>query len=117
RFGGSRRKPEPRSMRDGRLLVGYGMAMATWPTHRQPATVLVRLLADGTAVVRSATADIGPGTYTAMTQIAADALALPVDRVRFELGDSALPPAPIEGGSMTLASVGSAVRGAALAAR
>jgi xanthine dehydrogenase YagR molybdenum-binding subunit len=117
RFGWSRRKPEPRSMRDGRLLVGYGMATATWPTHRQPATVLVRIQADGTAVVRTATADIGPGTYTSMTQIAADALSLPVDRVRFELGDSALPPAPIEGGSMTLASVGSAVHEAALAAR
>ena len=104
-------------MRDGRLLVGYGMATATWPTHRQPATVQVRILADGTAVVRTATADIGPGTYTAMTQIAADALGLPVARVRFELGDSNLPPAPIEGGSMTLASVGSAVHEAARAAR
>jgi xanthine dehydrogenase YagR molybdenum-binding subunit len=117
RFGWSRRKPEPRSMRDGRLLVGYGMATATWPTHRQPATVRVRLLADGTAVVRTATADIGPGTYTSMTQIAADALGLPVAKVRFELGDSDLPPAPIEGGSMTLASVGSAVHEAATMAR
>ena len=117
RFGWARRNPKPRSMRDGRLLVGYGMATATWPTHRQPATVQVRILADGTAVVRTATADIGPGTYTAMTQIAADALGLPVARVRFELGDSNLPPAPIEGGSMTLASVGSAVQEAALAAR
>jgi xanthine dehydrogenase YagR molybdenum-binding subunit len=93
------------------------MATATWPTHRQPATVQVRLLADGSAVVRTATADIGPGTYTAMTQIAADALGLPLARVRFELGDSDLPPAPIQGGSMTLASVGSAVHEAALAAR
>jgi xanthine dehydrogenase YagR molybdenum-binding subunit len=117
RFGWARRKPEPRSMRDGRLLIGYGMATATWPTHRQPATVQVRILADGTAVVRTATADIGPGTYTSMTQIAADALGLPVAKVRFELGDSALPPAPIQGGSMTLASVGSAVHEAALAAR
>ena len=93
------------------------MATATWPTHRRPATVLVRILADGTAVVRTAASDIGPGTYTAMTQIAADALGLPVDRVRFELGDSKMPPAPVQGGSMTVASVGSAVHEAALAAR
>jgi xanthine dehydrogenase YagR molybdenum-binding subunit len=104
-------------MRAGRLLVGYGMATATWPTHRQPATVYVRLKADGTAVVRTAASDIGPGTYTAMTQVAADGLGLPAAGVRFELGDSSLPPAPIEGGSMALASVGSAVLEAALAAR
>jgi CO/xanthine dehydrogenase Mo-binding subunit len=117
RFGWARRNPKPRSMRAGRLLVGYGMASATWPTHRRPATAQVRILADGTAVVRTAAADIGPGTYTAMTQIAADALGLPVARVRFELGDSRLPPAPVQGGSMTVASVGSAVHDAALAAR
>ncbi|HLJ97864.1 MAG TPA: xanthine dehydrogenase family protein molybdopterin-binding subunit, partial [Gemmataceae bacterium] len=117
RFGWGHRNPEPRSMRDGPLLLGYGIATSTWPTHRQPATVQVRLLANGAAVVRSATADIGPGTYTSMTQIAADALGLPVTAVRFELGDSRLPPAPIEGGSMTLASVGSAVHEAARAAR
>src|SRR5262249_43127289 len=104
RFGWARRDPKPRSMRDGRFLVGNGMAAATWPRHRRPATAQVRLLADGTAVGRSATSDIGPGTYTAMTQIAADALGLPVGRVRFELGDSRLPPAPVEGGSMTVAS-------------
>jgi xanthine dehydrogenase YagR molybdenum-binding subunit len=117
RFGWARRNPKPRSMRDGRLLVGYGMATAVWPTHRRPATVLVRILADGTAVVRTATSDIGPGTYTAMTQIAADALGLPVAKVRFELGDTQMPPAPVQGGSMTVASVGSAVHDAAIAAR
>jgi xanthine dehydrogenase YagR molybdenum-binding subunit len=117
RFGWSRRKPEPRSMRDGRLLVGYGMATATWPTLRRPATVQVRIGADGSAVVRTAASDIGPGTYTAMTQIAADALGLPVAKVRFDLGDSNFPQAPVEGGSMTVASVGSAVHDACQAAR
>ena len=109
RFGWSRRTPQPRSMRDGRLLVGYGMASATWPSNRQPATVQVQLHADGTARVRTATSDIGPGTYTVMTQIAADALGLPVSQVKFELGDSNLPKAPVQGGSMTVSSVGSAV--------
>jgi xanthine dehydrogenase YagR molybdenum-binding subunit len=117
RFGWTRQDPRPRSMRDGRLLVGWGMATATWPTHRRPATVLVRVLADGTALVRTAASDIGPGTYTVMTQIAAEALGMPVAKVRFELGDSEMPPAPVEGGSMTVASVGSAVYEAALAAR
>jgi xanthine dehydrogenase YagR molybdenum-binding subunit len=117
RFGWSRRNPEPRSMRDGALLVGYGMATATWPTYRQPATVRVRLLPDGTAVVQTAASDIGPGTYTAMTQIAADALGLPVAAVRFELGDSDMPRAPVQGGSMTVASVGPAVHETATAAR
>jgi xanthine dehydrogenase YagR molybdenum-binding subunit len=117
KFGWAKRTPEPRSMRDGRLLVGWGMATATWPTHRLPATVLVRVLADGGAEVRTAASDIGPGTYTAMTQIAADALGLPAARVRFDLGDSKMPTAPVQGGSMTVASVGSAVHEAALAAR
>src|SRR4051794_14494546 len=117
KFGWARREPEPRSMRDGRLLVGWGMATATWPTYRQPATVLVRVRADGSAEVRTAASDIGPGTYTVMTQIAADALGLPVARVKFDLGDTRMPKAPVEGGSMTVASVGSAVHEAALAAR
>jgi xanthine dehydrogenase YagR molybdenum-binding subunit len=104
-------------MRDGKLLLGWGMATATWPTLRRPATVRVRIQADGTALVRTAASDIGPGTYTVMTQIAADALGLPVSKVRFELGDSKMPQAPVEGGSMTVASVGSAVHEAARAAR
>jgi CO/xanthine dehydrogenase Mo-binding subunit len=116
KFGWARRKPAPRSMRDGRLLLGYGMATATWPTLRRPATVRVRIHADGSADVRTAASDIGPGTYTVMTQIAADALGLPVSRVRFELGDSRMPQAPVQGGSMTVASVGSAVHEAAVAA-
>lgn len=117
KFGWTKRKPQPRSMHDGRLLVGWGMATATWPTHRLSATVQVRVLADGSAQVRTAASDIGPGTYTVMTQIAADALGMPVERVKFDLGDSNMPPAPVEGGSMTVASVGSAVHEAALAAR
>jgi len=117
RFGWSKRNPQPRSMREGRVQVGWGMATATWPTHRMPATVLVRLLADGSAQVRTAASDIGPGTYTAMTLIAADALGLPTARVKFDLGDSRMPQAPVEGGSMTIASVGSAVHAAAIAAR
>lgn len=117
RFGWSKRDPRPRSMRDGRLLVGWGMAVATYPTNRFPSSARARLLADGTAEVETAASDMGPGTYTSMTQVAADALGLPTDRVRFSLGRSDFPPAPPQGGSATMASVGSAVHAACLAVR
>jgi xanthine dehydrogenase YagR molybdenum-binding subunit len=117
RFGWQRRHPEPRSMRKGGQLVGYGMATAIYPARRAPASASACILANGSAIVRSAASDMGPGTYTSMTQIAADALGLPVSDVRFELGDSALPQAPVHGGSMTLASVGPAVQAACRAAQ
>jgi len=116
-FGWARRSPEPRSMREGDVLIGWGMATSTYPTHRMPAKACVRLEADGHAVVQVGTQDIGTGTYTVMSQIAADALGLPLERIRCELGDSALPPAPISGGSMTVASVGPAVLAACQAVR
>ena len=112
RFGWARRDPQPRSMRDGSWLVGWGMATATYPAHRMPSKASATLLANGTVVVRSGTQDIGTGTYTVMTQVAADELAIPVDLVRFELGDTRLPKAPISGGSMTVSSVGPAVQAA-----
>jgi xanthine dehydrogenase YagR molybdenum-binding subunit len=112
RFGWNRRSPEPRSMRDGRWLIGWGMATATYPMNYAPATAMARLLPDGTAEVMSASSDMGPGTWTSMTQVAAEALGLPIERVKFTLGDTRLPRAPIHGGSMTMASVGSAVQAA-----
>jgi xanthine dehydrogenase YagR molybdenum-binding subunit len=117
RFGWAARQPEPRSMRDGHWLIGWGMATAVYHTLRGPAGVRVRLLADGRAAVESAASDMGPGTYTSMTQVASDALGIPPDRVRFALGDSAFPYASPHGGSQTMASVGSAVHTACLAAR
>lgn len=110
RFGWARRSPEPRSMRDGRLLVGWGMATAAYPVNRGQASARARLLPDGTAEVVSGSQDIGTGTYTVMTQLAADALGLPVSQVRFDLGDTLMPETPGSGGSQTAASVGSAVR-------
>ena len=117
RFGWSRRKPEPRSMRDGRLLIGWGMATATYPVNFAPASASARLLPDGSAEVASAASDMGPGTWTSMTQVAAETLGLPIDRVKFTLGDTRLPKAPVHGGSMTMASVGSAVQAACRMAR
>jgi xanthine dehydrogenase YagR molybdenum-binding subunit len=115
RFGWSRRDPRPRSMRDGRLLIGMGAASATYPAFQAPSSARVRLLADGIAEVEVAASDMGPGTYTSMTQIAAEMLGLPLDQVHFRLGRSDYPPAPSHGGSWTMASVGSAIRAACLA--
>ena len=93
------------------------MATATYPANRSAAEALVRLLPDGSVIVRSATQDLGTGTYTVMTQVAADALGVPVARIRFELGDSRLPKAPVAGGSQSAASVAPAVQAAGLAMR
>src|SRR5262249_5945975 len=87
-----------------------GMATATYPAHRREASALARILADGTAQVRSGTQDLGTGTYTVMTQVAADALGLPPERIDFELGDTLMPKAGVSGGSTTAASVGPAVQ-------
>jgi xanthine dehydrogenase YagR molybdenum-binding subunit len=115
RFGWKARKLEPRSMRDGRLLVGWGTATGVWGAFQAPASVIATLRSDGTAYVGSATSDIGPGTYTVMTMIAAEYLGVPVEKVTFELGDTRLPRAPSQGGSLTTASVGTAIHGAAMA--
>jgi xanthine dehydrogenase YagR molybdenum-binding subunit len=117
RFGWSRRQPRPGSMRDRDTLIGLGMATATYPAKRQPANALARLMPDGTILVQAATHEFGTGTYTSMSQVAADALGVAVDRIRFELGDSDLPENPISAGSMTAASTGPAVHAAARALR
>ncbi len=112
RFGWSGRSPQPGSMRDGNSLIGWGLATATYPGHRSPATASARMQIDGTALVQSGTQELGTGTYTVMTQVAAQVLGLPIDKVRFELGDTTLPPAPVSGGSITVASVAPAVQAA-----
>nr|WP_294504925.1 xanthine dehydrogenase family protein molybdopterin-binding subunit [uncultured Rhodopila sp.] len=114
-FGWDKRSAEPRSMRDGNTLIGWGFATSTYPTNRQPAAVRVRMDRAGNVTVQSGTQDIGTGTYTVMTQVASDALGIPVQRIRFELGDSSLPPAPVSGGSQTVASVGPSVQAACAA--
>lgn len=115
KFGWKDRTFEPRSMRDGNRLVGWGMATGVWGAGQMPATARITLRRDGRAHVTSATSDIGPGTYTVMTMIAAEYLGLKPEQVSFELGDTKFPQAPAQGGSWTTASVGSAVHGAALA--
>jgi xanthine dehydrogenase YagR molybdenum-binding subunit len=110
RFGWRRRPAVPRSMREGPQLVGWGMATGCWMVQQKPARARAVLSAAGVLTVSSATADMGTGTYTIMAQIAAQTLGLPLEQVKFELGDSALPLAPNAGGSETAASIGSAVQ-------
>lgn len=112
-FGWSQRNATPRSVREGNLLIGMGTAAGTYHTGASACTVSIRMNRDGTADVRTGSSDMGPGTYTSMTQVAADALGLPMNRVRFALGDSDMPKAPVHGGSQTMASVGSGVLNAA----
>lgn len=112
RFGWVGRDPQPRARRDGRWLVGTGVAASMYPVYRAPGWASARREADGTVTVSIAAADIGTGARTALTQIAADALEVGVDRVHVQIGDSDLPRAGVAGGSMGTASWGSAVHGA-----
>jgi xanthine dehydrogenase YagR molybdenum-binding subunit len=112
KFGWSQRNPQPRSMRDGEELVGWGMATGIWEAMQMKASARAVITANGSVEIASATADIGPGTYTMMTLLAADMLGVPLDNVTAKLGDSALPDAPVEGGSFTTSSVGSAIQAA-----
>ena len=117
RFGWIQRTPQPRSMRDGRELIGWGMASGIWEAKVSPTHARAVLTSDGRLEVATATADIGTGTYTILTQIAADALGLRMDEVTARIGDSSLPKSPVQGGSWTAASAGSAVLAACRALR
>jgi xanthine dehydrogenase YagR molybdenum-binding subunit len=108
-FGWAKRDPEPRSMRDGTELVGWGMATGVWEALQVPISVRIVLTANGHAEVSCATSDIGTGTYTIMTQVAAEMLGLPLDSVTIKLGDSTLPQSPVEGGSWIAASVSNGI--------
>lgn len=112
RFGWSHRSPEPGSMRDGDWLVGYGMAGVSYLWGQLPCQARASIGRDGHAFVRSAATDIGTGTYTIMTQLAAGILGLGLDQVRFDLGDTHMAMAPPAGGSALTAALGSAVHAA-----
>src|SRR5258708_4601589 len=104
-FGWDKRVPEPRSMRDGSELVGWGMATGVWEALQMPTAARIVLTANGHAEVSCAASDIGTGTYTIMAQVAADMLGLPLENISVKLGDSSLPLCPLEGGSWIAASV------------
>jgi xanthine dehydrogenase YagR molybdenum-binding subunit len=108
-FGWDKRNPDPRSMRDGGDLVGWGMATGVWDALQWQITVRIAVNANGHAEVACATSDIGTGTFTIMAQVAADMLGLPLENISVQLGDSSLPQSPVEGGSWIAASVSSAI--------
>ena len=110
KFGWSKRKKEPRSMRDGKELVGWGMMTGVWEAKQNKASAKAELTADGKLTVGTATNDIGTGTYTALSQIAAEYMGVSIENVTCNLGDSSLPQSPVEGGSWTVSSNGSAIK-------
>ncbi|QJP13746.1 xanthine dehydrogenase family protein molybdopterin-binding subunit [Starkeya sp. ORNL1] len=108
-FGWAKRNPAPRSTREGRELVGWGMGSGIWEALQVPVAVRIVLSANGHAEVSSAASDIGTGTYTIMAQVAADMLGLPMESISVRLGDSTLPQCPIEGGSWLAASISNGI--------
>jgi xanthine dehydrogenase YagR molybdenum-binding subunit len=117
RFGWERRREQPGSVRDGRWLVGYGMAAAVRMQFQLPSKATVRMLRDGTALVRSDITDIGTGTYTIVAQVAADTLGLSLDRVRVEIGHSDYPEGAGSGGSFGASNTCTAVYNACVKLR
>jgi xanthine dehydrogenase YagR molybdenum-binding subunit len=115
RIGWDKRPVAPGTLRDGEWLVGYGIGCGAFGAYRSKTSAKIKLLPDGTVNIQSATSDIGPGTATSMTLIAADTLGIGADRITFELGNSSFPVAPTQGGSQTCSSVGSAVHDVCIA--
>ncbi len=113
-IGWKDRNPRPGTMKEGRYLVGYGMATATYPANRSMGSARVKMLKNGKVIASCCTQDIGTGTYTILAQIVADALGVPVKQITVKLGDSDLPKGPNSGGSQTAASAGPPMRAAAL---
>jgi len=109
RFGWEARDPRPAIRREGRWLIGTGVAASTYPARRQPSSARARYEPDVGYVIQIAAADIGTGARTALTQIAADTLEVSLDAVEVQIGDSSFPQAFLAGGSMGNASWGSAV--------
>jgi xanthine dehydrogenase YagR molybdenum-binding subunit len=104
RFGWSRRPAQGTAI-DGRWRIGWGMASTLYPAIRQACKVRVKLAADAALCVQCGTQDMGSGTYTALGQMAADALGVPLSQVTVELGDTLLPEGPFSGGSQVTASL------------
>lgn len=109
KFGWKERNPTPKSMQENGWQVGYGMSTGIFGAFRNESKLALKLLADGTLVLQTAVSDSGPGTATAMTKIASDAMGIPYSKIKFELGDSSLPPGPTQGGSSSTSTVGAAV--------
>lgn len=113
-IGWKDRNPKPRSMKEGDLLVGYGMGTGVFIAWRGGASVGAKFTSDGTLILQSAVTDMGPGTATAMTNLASQKFGIAPDKIKFEMGDSKLPPGIFQGGSGTTSSLGTTVNNAAI---
>lgn len=109
RIGWKNRKLQPRNLQEGEWLIGYGMGTGSFGAFRNSATVKIKLDHYGKLLLQSSVNDMGPGTATMMTTIASDLLGLPVNNIRVEMGNTNLPPGPMQGGSAVTSSVGAAV--------
>jgi len=109
KFGWNKRNPKPRSMQRGNKLLGYGMATGIWDAYQFPARVQAILTKEGKLILHNATTDIGTGTMTVMTQIAADEIGLPLEDITFDYGDSKKPFSMFQGGSAITSSTGAAI--------
>ncbi|MBT9392902.1 xanthine dehydrogenase family protein molybdopterin-binding subunit [Hymenobacter sp. NST-14] len=110
KFGWEKRTMAPGSMREGNMLVGWGVGGGVWDATQKKSAAKASITADGKLTVLSGSGENGAGTYTIMTQIAAETLGLPLEAVTYQLGDTDQPEAPLQGGSWTAASVGTAVQ-------
>jgi xanthine dehydrogenase YagR molybdenum-binding subunit len=113
KFGWSKRTPAVGSMRKGDLILGWGMAAASWGAGRGACEANVTLNSDGTAYASCGTQDIGTGTYTVFAQVVSDRTGIPVSKIKVVLGDSSLTPGPTSGGSTATATVLPAIVAAA----
>ena len=116
-IGWRKRDPKIGSMKEGEWQVGYGMGSGVFGSGRGAAKVGVKFLADGTLILQSAVTDMGPGTSTAMTKLAAETFGIPANKIKFEMGDSDLPAGPGQFGSQTTSALGSAVNDASVSWR
>lgn len=116
-FGWDARKPQSRATRDGHELVGMGVATGMWDAFLQKNIARAKLTADGRLEVSTAATDLGTGTWTILTQVAAETMGLPLEAVTTRIGDSGLPTSPVAGGSWTAASSGSSIQAACQAVK
>lgn len=109
KIGWKNRSAVPGKLKENGWLIGYGMAVGVFGAGKGAASVRIVLSNDGKLLIECAVSDMGPGTTTSMTKIAAEAMQMPIAKIKFKLGDSDLPPGPSQGGSGTTSTVGSAV--------
>jgi xanthine dehydrogenase YagR molybdenum-binding subunit len=109
KIGWKNRPTIPGSLKENGMLIGYGMSVGVFGAGKGTASVRIVLSNDGKLLLECAVSDMGPGTMTSMSIIAADAMQMPIQKIKFKLGDSDLPPGPSQGGSGTTSTVGSAV--------